>query len=114
MASIPVSAEQPAAKAFRTRITPIASLMRTGCGVPTTAAGCERIRPTMMTPKIPARNATIGSMRTRALSAMPHKLTAVIKTRPVRHIASRWWASEGNAEARLAAPAARLTATVST
>ena len=68
----------------------------------------------MMTPKIAARNATIGSMRTRALSAMPHRLTAVIRTRPVRQIASRWGASEGNAEARLAAPAARLTATVST
>ncbi len=48
-------------------------------------------------------------MRTRALSAMPHRLTAVIKIRPVRQIASRWWPSEGNAEARLAAPAARLT-----
>jgi hypothetical protein len=89
MASIPVSAEQPAAKAFRIRITPTASLMRTGSAMPTTAAGCERIRPTMMTPKIAARNATIGSMRTRALSAMPHRLTAAIKIRPVRHIASR-------------------------
>ena len=114
MASIPVRAEQPAEKAFRIRITPTASVMRTGCAVPTTAAGCERTRPTMMTPKIEARNTTIGSMRTRALSAMPHRLTAVIKTRPVRDITSRWWASDGNAEARLAAPAARLTATVST
>ena len=114
MASIPVSAEQPAEKAFRIKITPTASLMRTGSAVPTTAAGCERSRPTMMTPKIAARNTTIGAIRTRALSAMPHRLTAVIKTRPVRHIASRWWSSEGNAEARLAAPAARLPATVST
>jgi len=31
----------------------------------------------MMTPKIAARNTTMGSIRTRALSAMPHRLTAV-------------------------------------
>jgi hypothetical protein len=93
MASIPVSAEQPAAKAFRITIAPSASVMWIGCAVPTTAAGCGRSRPTTMTPKIADRNATIGSIRTRALSAMPHRLTAVIKTSPARHIASRWWAS---------------------
>jgi hypothetical protein len=51
-----------------------------------------------MIPKIAERNATIGSVRTRALSAMPHRLTAVIKMRPSKHIASRWWLSEGNAD----------------
>jgi len=89
IASIPVSAEQPAAKAFRIRITPTASLTRTGCVVPTIAAGCERTRPMTMTPKIAARKTTMGSMRTRALSAMPLRLTAVITIRPARHIASR-------------------------
>jgi hypothetical protein len=114
MASMPVRAEQPAAKAFRIRITPSASLTATGSAIPTTAAGCERSRPTMMTPKIAHRNAAIGAMRKRALSAMPHRLTAAIPARPVRHIASRSCRSEGNTDARLAAPAARLTATVST
>jgi hypothetical protein len=53
-------------------------------------------------------------MSARALSAMPHKFTAVIKTRPIRHSASMWWVNEGKRRGRFAAPAARLTATVST
>ncbi len=114
MASIPVRAEQPAENALRISTTPRASLMWIGCTLPTSAAGWERVRPTAMTPKIAVRNSTIGSIRKRALSAMPHRLTAVISARPIRHIARRWGAREGNAEARLAAPAARLTATVST
>lgn len=95
MASIPVRAEQSAEKAFRMRVTPSASLMRSGKAVLTTAAGWERIRPTTMPRKIAVRNAAIGSIRTRALSAIPHKLTAVIRIRPARQIGSRWQASEG-------------------
>jgi hypothetical protein len=53
-------------------------------------------------------------MSARALSAMPHKFTAVIKTRPTRHSASMWYVNEGKRRSRFAAPAARLTATVST
>jgi hypothetical protein len=56
MASIPVSAEQPAANAFRVAIAPSASVMWIGCAALTTAAGCAHSRPTTMTPKIAARN----------------------------------------------------------
>jgi hypothetical protein len=55
MASIPVSAEQPAANAF-SAIAPSASVMWIGCAAPTTVAECARSRPTTMTPKIAARN----------------------------------------------------------
>ncbi len=114
IASTPVSAEQPAAKALRINSTPRASLMGIGCAVPTIAAGCERMSPMMMMPTIAQTNSTIGSIRNLALSAMPHRFTAVSRARPPRHTASRCGARTGNAEARLAAPAARLTATVST
>ena len=57
---------------------------------------------------------TVGISSSRADSAIPNMLTAVRITRPISETSSRWCASPGNTLPRLAAPAARLTATVST
>jgi len=59
-------------------------------------------------------NTAVGTIRSFADSAMPNMFTAVSKARPTRLTSNRWCASAGNTLPRLAAPAARLTATVST
>ena len=63
----------------------------------------------MLTMKI-----SVGSISSRADSAIPNMLTTVRTASPTSDTSSRWCASPGNTLPRLAAPAARLTATVST
>ena len=82
--------------------------------MPTTASGCVRNNPAPMTAKTAPRKSSIGSMRTRALSATPYRLTVSDQAGPSRAMPQVWCAERGNTDARLAAPAARLTATVST
>jgi hypothetical protein len=114
MASIPVSAEQPAANAFRVAIAPSASVMWIGYAAPTTAAGCARSRPTTMTPKIAARNHHRHYERACALGDAPQV-----------HGSDQDQADQAQREhvvgqrvetprPGFAAPAVRLTATVST
>ena len=55
-----------------------------------------------------------GKISTLADSLIPNMLTAVSSATPITETSSRWWANPGNTLPRLAAPAARLTATVST
>ncbi|SKX09395.1 Uncharacterised protein [Mycobacteroides abscessus subsp. massiliense] len=56
----------------------------------------------------------VGSMSTLADSLMPMRLRTVRMASPISVMDSRCGARAGKALARLAAPAARLTATVST
>ncbi len=60
------------------------------------------------------RNTAVGSTSSFADSVIPNMLTAVRISSPIRDTRSRWCESDGNTLPRLAAPAARLTATVST
>ena len=83
-----------------------------GIGVPIWATGWGWNGPTMRTAKMLTMNTSVGSIRNRADSVIPTRLIAVSSTSPTRQIASRSCASPGNTLARLAAPAARLTATV--
>lgn len=114
MASTPVRAEQPEENALRISRTPSASVVLTGWAAPTTAAGCERRIPMTTMPSMLTMNSTVGNISTRALSATPQRFTAVSRASSTRQTASRCEERIGKAEARLAAPAARLTATVRT
>src|SRR2546421_8847609 len=55
-----------------------------------------------------------GTIRSLADSLIPKRLTKVRIARPASVTGTRWWDSGGKALPRLAAPAARLTATGST
>jgi hypothetical protein len=59
-------------------------------------------------------NTAVGTSSNFADSVMPNMFTAVSRARPARATSSRWCESAGKTLPRLAAPAARLTATVST
>ena len=114
IASTPVTAEQPEANALSSSSTPTVAVTGKRSGEPITATGCERKGPTTITAKTLRMNTSVGSNRKRADSAMPNMLSAVSSSRPIRQTASRWCDSAGKTLPRLAAPAARLTATVST
>ena len=79
------------------------------------ATGCEWNGPTTITASMLTMNTAVGSISSFADSAIPNMLIAVrITSADQRDTSSRWCASAGNTLPRLAAPAARLTATVST
>jgi hypothetical protein len=114
IASTPVTAEQPAANAFSSSRTLSVVVAEIGprsvpmCGVRKWNAPMTMIANMLMT------NTAIGSIRSRADSAIPNRLTNVRTTSPTSETSSRWSASAGKALPTAAAPAARLTATVST
>ena len=115
IASTPVTAEQPAANALSSSTIPTASVAWIGSLVPITRHRMRMERPrrsaarTMLT-----RNTAVGGIRNFADSVIPNMFIAVRITSPIRQTGSRWCDSDGNTLARLAAPAARLTATVRT
>ena len=115
IASIPVTAEQPAANALSSSRIPNASVALNGSMlVPITALVCGLTKPTMITAKMLTRNTANGTRSRLADSVIPNMFTAVNSTSPIRATSSRWWANDGNTLPSEAAPAARLTATVST
>jgi len=114
MASTPVTAEHPDANAFRSNRTPTVSVAGNSIGVPMCATGCDRSAPTRIVARMLTMNTTVGSISALADSAIPNMFTVVRITSPTSVTSSRWLASPGNTLPRLAAPAARLTATVST
>ena len=82
--------------------------------MPIWATGCERNRPTTIVANTLTRNSAAGPIRSLADSLIPNMLITVRISSPASETGSRWCESEGNTLPRLAAPAARLTATVST
>ena len=88
IASTPVSAEQPDANAFRISSTPTVSVTL-GSSCTGGTAGWDRISPEMMTTAMAAMNATVGTMNSRADSATPHRLAAVISASAPRHSQTR-------------------------
>ena len=115
IASTPVTAEHPEANAFSSSTIPSDSSTGNGAGcVPITATGWEWNAPTTITARMLTMNTAVGSISSLADSAIPNMLTAVSSASPISDTSSRWCASAGNTLPRLAAPAARLTATVST
>ena len=82
--------------------------------MPITATGWERNDPTTITARMLTMNTAVGSISTLADSAIPNMFTAVSSASPISDTSSRWCERAGNTLPRLAAPAARLTATVST
>jgi len=115
VASTPVAAEQPVANALSRRMIPIASLAWKGARVrPMCAWVWELTSPITITATVLTTNRSAGAISRRSDSVIPNMLTAVSRTRPTTETSSRWLDSAGKALPRLAAPAARLTATVST
>ena len=111
---MPVTAEHPAANALSSRRIESASVAGNVSFVPTTATGLEWNAPTMIVMKMLTRKIAVGSTSSLADSWIPNMLTTVRISSPIKVTGSRWCARPGNTLARLAAPAARLTATVST
>ena len=114
IASTPVTAEHPDANAFNSNRIPTVSVAPTGILDPITATGCGRSAPTTIVARMLTTKIAVGSASSLADSAIPNMFTAVRISSPTRVMASRWCDSDGNTLPRLAAPAARLTATVST
>ena len=114
IASTPVTAEHPDANALSSSTIPSDAVTGKCCAVPTTATGCEWNAPSTITASVLTMNTAVGSNSSRADSAIPNMLTAVSSASPTSETSSRWCESAGNTLPRLAAPAARLTATVST
>jgi hypothetical protein len=113
IASTPVSALQPEAKALSSSRTPtLAAACAAGCVG--SVSGCERIRPTRMTAKIATMNTTVGTIITFADSATPYRLIAVISTSASTHSHTVAPYRPGNAEVSAATPAETETATLST
>ncbi len=115
IASTPVTAEQPEANAFSSRTIPSAVVGWIGPRFePMRATGWGWNAPTTIVARMLTMKTAVGAISSFADSAMPNMLTAVSSARPASETSSRWCASAGKTLPRLAAPAARLTATVST
>jgi len=71
-------------------------------------------KPTTITANMLRMNTAAGTMSSLADSLIPNMLIPVSTTRPPSDTSRRWPARPGKTLPRLAAPAARLTATVST
>jgi len=113
IASTPVSAEQPDAKAFRIRSVPIVSVAGgSACGSGT--AGCGRTKPTTITRNIAMMKAIVGTANTRADSATPHMFTPVISASTSRHSHTRAPYRAGNAAVSASTPADTPTAALRT
>ncbi len=67
-----------------------------------------------MTTTTPTTKTAVGTMKARALSVMPRRLTAVTRTRIARHSCVVHGARAGIAAVRAATPAAIETATLRT
>jgi hypothetical protein len=113
IASTPVSAEHPDANARSSSSAPTVSAAA-GKWWSTATAGCDRSSPPMITAAIAAMNATVGAMNSRADSATPHRLAAVIAASTSRQISTRSGYREGNAEVSASTPADTPTAAFST
>ena len=72
--------------------------------------GWDRTSPPTITIAMATMNATVGTMNTRADSATPHRLTAVIRASTPRHSQTRSPYRPGNADLRAATPADTPTA----
>ena len=83
-------------------------------GVPMRATGWGWNAPTTIVARMLTTKMTAGISSSLADSAIPNMFTAVRITSAISDTSSRWCARPGNTLPRLAAPAARLTATVST
>ncbi len=109
-----MTAEHPEANAFRSRRIPTVSVAPSGILVPITATGCGRSAPTTIVARMLRMKIAVGSISSLADSAIPNMFTAVRISNPAMLMRRRWLESDGKTLPRLAAPAARLTATVST
>jgi hypothetical protein len=90
MASTPVRALQPEAKAFsRSRTPTLVALPVTTDSLLTRFTGTSRKRPTTMRTKIEPMNTTVGTMNTRADSAIPRRFTAVSSVNTARQSHTR-------------------------
>ena len=114
IASIPVTAEQPAANALSSSRIPSVSVAGNVSLVPIIATGWDRSAPTTIVAKMLIRNRKVGATSSRADSWIPNMFTTVSIRSPAMLTNSRWCERPGNTLPRLAAPADRLTATVST
>jgi hypothetical protein len=113
IASTPVSAEQPEANAFSSSSMPTDSV--TGGSWPASVTtGWDRTAPPMITIAIAMMNATVGTMKTRADSATPHRFTPVIRASTARQSQTRAPYRAGNADQRAATPADTPTAALRT
>jgi hypothetical protein len=113
MASTPVSAEQPEANARRMRRSPTVSVagpMWWSSGT----AGWARSRPPRITAAMATMNSSVGTVKTLADSATPHRFSPVITASAARQSQTRPPYSAGNAEVRAAMPADTPTAAFST
>ena len=113
MASTPVSAEHPDAKArsSNSRLTAVTVCGRCWTGA---TAGVERTSPATMTAPMAMMNRSVGMMNARAASATPHMLTPVMMPSTARHSHTLPPYSAGNADVRAATPADTPTAALST
>lgn len=118
MASTPVSAAQPEAKAFsRSRVPTVVALSATTEACPAALAvltGWSRNSPTAISTKIAPTNTAVGTMNARADSTMPRRLTPVIRASTARQSQSRSPYRPGKADVRAATPAVTATATLRT
>ena len=109
IASTPVSAEQPDANDLSRSSSPIVAVVD-GRLVCTGTTGWDRIRTPPMTAKIPTMKTTVGTMNSRAESAAPHRLAAVIAASTTRQMITRSGYSDGYAETSASTPADTPTA----
>ena len=82
--------------------------------VPITALGWGWMAPTTITARVEMTNTAAGSIKSLADSEIPNMFTIVSSARPMSATAKRWCERDGKMLPRLAAPTARLTATVKT
>ena len=102
-------AEQPAANALSSSRMPTVSV---ACGrwVEGATAGCERIRPPTMTTAMAKMKTSVGTMNSRADSATPQKLAAVITASTPRQSQTRSGYRAGKADVSASTPAETPTA----
>jgi hypothetical protein len=113
IASTPVSAEQPDANDLSISSAPTVSVTF-GSWCESATAGWLRTRPATITRNMAAMNPSVGTMKTRADSAIPHRFTPVISASTARQSHTRAPYSEGNAAVSASTPADTPTAAFST
>ena len=88
IASTPVKAEHPDAKALRISSVPTVSVTG-GSECVSVTAGCERTSPVMITTAMDTMNASVGIAKTRADSARPQRFTPVMRASVARQSHTR-------------------------
>ena len=116
IASTPVSALQPAEKAFSSSSTLTASSGTRGTSGTPGCGACRAsgwIRPITMMVSRPTMKTIVGSRNARAASPRPRRLSTVTTARMTRQMTTVSWVNTGKADVSAATPAAMETATVS-